>query len=443
MVSMDYVEKFLRKISLKQNDYVVVAVSGGPDSMALLNMLYQFQCQSPFHLVCAHVNHSKREESEDEAVFVKNYCEERNIIFEYLKIDDWGSKNFHDEAHHRRYNFFENIVNKYHARYLFTAHHGDDLMETILMRLTRGSTMYGYHGFSELEQRNEYYLARPLLHYSKNDLLNYVKKNNIPYVIDDSNTKDTYTRNRYRKVILPFLKKENPNVIEKFNEFSDILEEYESFVQKQARQCYNHIVHDECIEVTKYQQQDSLLRKKLLEQWLLHIYKERVSMLTKRHLQAIDKALCSIRPNTTIDLPDGYKLKRNYDKSRITHENFTNDSYDYVLVNEVVLPNGKKIEKISKSMETDNNICYLSSAELKLPLIVRSRRSGDIMEVKGLSGKKKIKDIFINEKIPVTERSMWPIVCDSDGTIVWLPGIKKSKFDKTKGKNYDIILKYH
>lgn len=443
MVSMDYVEKFLRNISLKQNDYVVVAVSGGPDSMALLNMLYQFQCQFPFHLVCAHVNHSKREESEDEAVFVKNYCEERNIIFEYFKIDDWGSKNFHDEAHHRRYNFFENIVNKYQARYLFTAHHGDDLMETILMRLTRGSTMYGYHGFSELEQRNEYYLARPLLHYSKNDLLNYVKKNNIPYVIDDSNTKDTYTRNRYRKVILPFLKKENPNVIEKFNEFSGILEEYESFVQKQVRQCYNHIVHDECIEVTKYQQQDSLLRKKVLEQWLLHIYKERVSMLTKRHLQAIDKALCSIRPNITIDLPDGYKLKRNYDKARITHENFTNDSYNYVLVNEVVLPNSKKIEKISKSIETDNNICYLSSAELKLPLIVRSRRSGDIMEVKGLSGKKKIKDIFINEKIPVTERSMWPIVCDSNGTIVWLPGIKKSKFDKTKGKNYDIILKYH
>lgn len=440
---MKNVETLLKEISLKEKDTIVVAVSGGPDSMALLHMLYQFQKKYPFTLVCAHVNHSKRKESEDEAIFVKKYCEERHILFEYLKIEDWGNKNFHDEAHHRRYEFFETVVKKYHASYLFTAHHGDDLMETILMRLTRGSTMHGYHAFSPLEKRKEYTLVRPLLHQSKEDLLAYVQKHQIPYVIDQTNMKDTYTRNRYRKVVLPFLKKENPNVIEKFNEFSSLLEEYELYVQKQVHEIYENIVHDCYIKVLEYQNQTSLIRKKILEQWLLDIYGEEVSALNQRHIDAIDNLLCSTKSNGTLDLPNHYHLYRNYDQAQITHENFTNDPYDYVLVDKVLLPNGKKIEKISESFETDNFICYLSTKEIQLPLYVRSRKRGDRMEVKGLSGTKKIKDIFIDEKIPISLRDTWPIVCDAKGKIVWLPGLKKSKFDKTKEKKYDIILKYH
>ncbi len=440
---MKNVETLLKEISLKEKDTIVVAVSGGPDSMALLHMLYQFQKKYPFTLVCAHVNHSKRKESEDEAIFVKKYCEERHILFEYLKIEDWGNKNFHDEAHHRRYEFFETVVRKYHASYLFTAHHGDDLMETILMRITRGSTMHGYRAFRPIEKRKDYTLVRPFLYQSKEDLLKYVHRYHIPYVIDESNTKDTYTRNRYRKVILPFLKKENPNVIEKFNEFSSLLEEYEQYIQKQVQEKYDTIVNDHSIHVSEYQKQDSLIRKKILEQWLLNLYQDDIVQLTKRHIEELDHLLCSNKPNATLDLPNHYHLYRNYAQAQISHENFTNDPYDYVLVDEVLLPNGKKIEKISESFETDNFICYLSTKEIQLPLFVRSRKRGDRMEVKGLSGTKKIKDIFIDEKIPIFLRDTWPIVCDAKGKIVWLPGLKKSKFDKTKEKKYDIILKYH
>ena len=290
---MKQAETFLKKLTLKEKDTVVVAVSGGPDSMALLHLLYQFRQTHPFTLVCAHVNHSKRKESEEEAIFVKNYCEERHILFEYLKVENWGNKNFHDEAHRRRYEFFEKVIKKYHASYLFTAHHGDDLMETILMRITRGSTMYGYRAFRPIEKRKDYTLVRPFLYQSKEDLLKYVHHYHIPYVIDESNTKDTYTRNRYRKVILPFLKKENPNVIEKFNEFSSLLDEYEQYVQKQVQEKYDTIVNDHSIYVSEYQKQDSLIRKKILEQWLLNLYQDDIVQLTKRHIEELDYLLCS------------------------------------------------------------------------------------------------------------------------------------------------------
>ena len=104
---------------------------------------------------------------------------------------------------------------------------------------------------------------------------------------------------------------------------------------------------------------------------------------------------------------------------------------------------GKNIEVVDKSNATDNFICRLSKDEIKLPLHVRSRREGDKMNVKGMIGSKKINDIFIDSKIPMQEREIWPVVVDSNENIVWLPGLKKSKFDKQKDENYDIILKYY
>ena len=108
----------------------------------------------------------------------------------------------------------------------------------------------------------------------------------------------------------------------------------------------------------------------------------------------------------------------------------------------ILLPNQHIIEKIDYTDDNSNNICRLDSKEITLPLIVRSRRVGDKIAVKGLNGSKKIKDIFIDKKMSISNRDLWPIVVDSRGEIVWIPGIKKSKFDKKKNDYYDIILKY-
>ena len=107
-----------------------------------------------------------------------------------------------------------------------------------------------------------------------------------------------------------------------------------------------------------------------------------------------------------------------------------------------MLSNGKKIEMVSSCDDNSNNIIRLNSEEIKLPIIVRNRRNGDKIKIKNLNGSKKIKDIFIDEKIDINDRDKWPIVCDSDGTILWVPGVKKSSFDKSINDRYDIILRY-
>ncbi len=207
---MDKIYDFLlNKIKLNQQDIIVVGVSAGPDSMALLYILNELRKKIGYKIVVAHVNHNVREESKEEAEFLRDYCEKNDIIFEMMIITKYGDDNFHNEARNIRYNYYEDLINKYQANYLMTGHHADDLMETILMRIVRGSTMRGYSGFSDLVDKGKYKIARPLISVTKKELEEFDKKNNIPYRIDKSNFKDKYTRNRYRKSVLPFLKDEH------------------------------------------------------------------------------------------------------------------------------------------------------------------------------------------------------------------------------------------
>ena len=143
-----------------------------------------------------------------------------------------------------------------------------------------------------------------------------------------------------------------------------------------------------------------------------------------------------------INLPNEVLARKNYNEFEFVREIDSIASYEIEFDNYVTLPNNKTIEKIEDTDDNSNNICRLNSSEVTLPLIVRTRKIGDKMAVKGLNGTKKIKDIFIDKKISLENRDTWPIVLDSKGNIVWIPGIKKSKFDKKKSDSYDIILKY-
>ena len=135
---MKEVREYLN-IILEKNTSVVVACSGGPDSMCLLNLVLEQREEKNLNIICAHVNHKMRIESEKEAEFVKEYCEKNKIIFEYMEITEYTEDNFHNQARIKRYDFFKEVLEKYQSKILLTAHHGDDLVETILMRIVRGS----------------------------------------------------------------------------------------------------------------------------------------------------------------------------------------------------------------------------------------------------------------------------------------------------------------
>lgn len=432
------------ELKITYGDTIVVAVSGGPDSMALLTLLLKLKRAIDIEIVCAHVNHNTGRNGQfEEQKFVEKYCRNNNIIFETMTIENYGDDNFHNEARTIRYNFFNELVKKYHAKYLMTAHHGDDLMETILMRIVRGSTLKGYSGFSKLVDMKHYKIVRPLIHLTKKEIEDYLKKNKIAYVIDSSNSKDVYTRNRFRKYILPEIKKEDKNVHHKFYKFSNTLLEYNNYIEKVVQEKIKEIYPDNILNIEKLKKEEYLIQMKIIFYMLESIYQDDLMLITDRHAEILYELIYSKKASAVMHLPNNFQAKKSYNNLVIIPKEVSSKEYEIELINYVNLPNGKNIEVINESKQTDNFICYLSSEEVKLPLHVRSRQDGDKMYVKGMVGRKKINDIFIDSKISVDERELWPIVVDSNETIVWLPGLKKSKFDKTKEQNYDIILKYY
>ncbi len=440
---MEEVYNFINKqLNLNEIDSIVIGVSGGPDSMALLYIMNQFKEKIGFKIICAHVNHNKRKESDDEQKKLEKYCNDNNIIFESIKIENWGDDNFHNEARTVRYNFFEEIVTMYSARYLMTAHQGDDLIETILMRIVRGSTLKGYSGFSRIVNKGNYILVRPLITVTKAELEDFDNRNNIWYAIDSSNNEDHYTRNRYRHNILPFLKKEDPNVHKKFLKYSTILLENSEYIENEANKYFNKVFNNGNLNIDKFTQLEKVLQNKIIYSILEKIYGDDLFVICDAHVELIFNLINSNRSNSIVHLPNNLIVIKSYNELVFTYDDEQTDEYEIEISNIVSLPNGKIIEKVSDSSDTSNNTIRLYSGDISFPLYVRNKRNGDKIEVKGMNGTKKISDIFTDEKIKTSDRNSWPVVLDSENNIIWLPGLKKSKFDKKISQEYDIILTY-
>ena len=151
----------------------------------------------------------------------------------------------------------------------------------------------------------------------------------------------------------------------------------------------------------------------------------------------------SDKANSIVHLPNNVKAIKTYDKISFNYDDVEDNDYEVEIDKIVNLPNGMNIEVLEKTDDTSNFVTRLSTNDIVFPLTVRTRKNGDKMDVKGMSGRKKVNDMFIDEKISMRERKLWPVVIDATGKIVWIPGLKKSKFDKNINEEYDIILKYY
>ena len=328
-------------------------------------------------IIVAHINHNVRKQSNTEELFLSNYCKDNNITFECMKITEYKENNFENEARKKRYKFYKEILTKYNSSYLFLAHHADDLMETIIMKITRGSNINGYAGIKKISYQDNYYIVRPFLDYTKQDILEYIKKYNITYYDDYTNNDITYTRNRIRHNIIPLLKKEDINIYKKFIKYSNTLNEYNDYNPK---------------------------------------------------------------PNITINMPNNIYVTKEYN-ILIFSNKYNIENYNIKFDKKASI-NNFTIEQIENTSLNGNDICRLNSNEIRLPLYIRNKKDGDYIELLGLNKKKKIKEIFIECKIPIRQRNNYPVLVDSKNNILWLPNLKKSKFNKKINEKYDIILKY-
>lgn len=421
---------------INHTDKIIVGVSGGEDSMCLLHLLINHLPKE--NIIVAHVNHNIRSESASDLEFVKKYSLKNDVKFESTVLPN--DKNYNEsELRNMRYDFFKSIMHKYKATYLLTAHHGDDLIETILMRLTRGSSLKGYAGIELLSIKDDYKILRPLLSVSKEQIKDYIKKNNINYVYDNTNDTDEYTRNRYRHHVIFFLKEENNKVHEKYLSFSKELLEYNELIdnlvikdiKKNGYPNYN---------LEGFAEKEPLLQRKIIEKILHYTYKDNINHLNKKHVSKILEIIT--KPgNSEIHLPLNKKLIKEYNNISIIENNNHNYIIDEIF-NNYYETEYYVLETLKNSLDKSNYTLKLLSTDLSLPLHIRTIKDGDKMAVKNLKGYKKVKQILIDSKIPKSKREHLIVMTDNNDKILWLPSVKKSEFDKSKEEKYDIIIKY-
>jgi tRNA(Ile)-lysidine synthase len=458
------VEKFytlIQKHQLFEKDStVIVGVSGGPDSLALLHLLSKIKVKWNLKLVAAHVDHMFRGvQSEEEMLFVLDFCREHQITCEAKQIDVTAYATKHNlssqvASRECRYDFFKEVLDKYESSSLALGHHGDDQIETILMRMVRGSTGKALAGIQLKRKFHNGYIIRPLLGYTKEHILTYCRDQQLMPRFDPSNEKTVYTRNRFRKYVLPFLKKENPLVHERFQYFSETLLEDETYLQVLTKEHMNTVLKRKEtsaveIDIDRFKSLPLPLQRRGIQLILNYLYGNIPTSLSSIHIESLLTLLSQDHPSGSLNYPGGLKVIKSYQNCLFTFEQDEVKKYcfDLEIPSVIILPNGYKItcELIKNdSIESIGNKSFLLNPKTLVgPLIVRTREQGDKIKLKGMNGRKKVKDIFIDEKVPLQSRYSWPIVEDGDGNILWLPGLKKSIFEAENGSVDEYVVLHY
>jgi tRNA(Ile)-lysidine synthetase-like protein len=398
---------------------IVVAVSGGPDSMVLFDVLFRLNN----NLIIAHVNHGKRDESVLEYQNLKKFALRKGVPFEGLTLSGHLEGNFHHEARVKRYDFFRAIASKYDATKIAIAHHLDDQVETILMRIVRGTGFHGYGGMKEIRQDRNISIIRPFLEVRKSDILAYAKERNLSYFVDESNQEDFYTRNRFRKHIIPLLRAENPRFDEKLLQLSEYIEYADELVEEhktsfmEKYSMYNHV------NLTAFNKLNRLVRIKVIQKMVNLASGNRVEVSYDQFQTIID--LCeSPKPNQLYDLGNDYYFMKEYDVIYVEKltptkniniqvdgpgEYFVSDQKSYIFT----------FEKINKDHRNFIELCYNDDM---FPLQIRHRQNGDRMSLE--MGTKKVKDILIDHKIPMSIRDHLFVIAKGQD-VLWIPGVRK------------------
>lgn len=270
--------KTIKKYNLIQNgDKIVVGLSGGPDSISLINVLNEIRNEETyelkFDLVAAHINHNIREEAKSDEDFVVKYCKEKNIEIHVLSIDinkkaKEEKKGTEEAGRNARYKFFEEILTKTKANKIATAHTANDNAETVLMNIIRGSGTSGLKGIRPIRENK---FIRPLIETTREEIEKYCDEYKLNPRIDKTNFENEYTRNKTRNMLIPFIREKfNPNIIITINRLSDIINEENEYLEKLTKQKYKEIVIEENIgkqivlDLKLFNKQDLVIKKRLI-----------------------------------------------------------------------------------------------------------------------------------------------------------------------------------
>ena len=413
---------------IEENDHLLLAISGGVDSMVLLHMINNLKEKLSLNLYIAHVDHQKRLSSKDDRDFVLKTAEELNIPCFVETLDNEIEGNFHDYAHNLRYEFFYDLAKKHDIDKIVLAHNANDNAETVLMRLTRGSSYEGYRGILEKLYYRDILIVRPLLNVSRNDIFVYQQVNLIAYREDPTNEMDDYTRNRFRHHILPLMEKENPKYLEKISQFSLYQQWGYELVDDISEKLLENIEVGESVSIpiNIIKAQRKIIQIEVIKKIVNRVTNNEVE-LTFQNLLDILSLIENEKPQLEFSIEKKIYVYKVYDKLEIKKQANKIDDFNVEIsdFSKTRLNNGYLLnitKKPDKNYGFIYKLCY-NNLDLVFPLTVRSRLNGDRIITE--SGTKKLKDIFINKKMSMAERNSLPIIVDKNGEIIFVPGIFK------------------
>ncbi len=405
---------------------VIAAVSGGPDSVVLLHILKKLAPAHNINLVAAHLNHQLRDEAGEEEEFVRALCQEWQIPF-YCKTLDVKKaaadqkKGIEEAARDCRYQYFNELKQEIQAHCVATAHHRDDQAETILLHLLRGSGIKGLRGILPVNG----YLVRPLLGVNRAAIEKYVEENSLSYCIDRSNYDLSFLRNRVRHELIPYLQKEfNPRIMDNLDMLGLIArEEYEAMEIET-----NKLM---AAAVLSYNEEQVVIDSRVFV--TLHpAFQRRIILSALGRLKG-DYGWSALDVQLIMDL---HQKPGSAKKIKLRKSIWVRKTYDHLIIGDrlekeidycypVITPGFISVKEtgdkfcfdymaMEECAKRSDDEMYLDYDKLAKEIFLRSRKAGDRISLPGMEGRKKIKDYFIDKKIPLLERSRIPLLASQD-----------------------------
>ena len=453
---------------LKEKDSVVVGVSGGPDSVALLYVLGALAARFSLKLGIAHLNHCLRgNDSDKEAAFVETLSDRLGLPCHIHKEDvhEYRNKNrlsLEEAARRLRYTFLNSVAETNRYNKIALGHHSDDNAELVLMNLFRGSGPLGLSGIPPVRDGK---IIRPLIKLSRSEIIDFLNLNGLKYVSDASNRDMRYLRNRVRHKLIPLLKTVyNPKISETLNRLSSIMHSEEAWIEEIIHPLFEKSVLDVqddriAFSISTLDRLHTAAQRRILRKAILKIKGD----LRRIRFVNIDAVLWLLEKGSMdgrLDLPDRIRVRRSGDVLLISRkkralrdlEVKSGHSKPFVFEYKIAKPESVFIKEIGAhfeftemSPETVPDFCcagqytgFFDKDTLSFPMVVRNYRSGDTFRPMGMDGTQKLKKFFIDKKVPRNERIKCPILL-SRNKIIWVVGHRADESAKMTPSTRNVL----
>lgn len=469
---MNLYKKFKRNIidiaGINKNEKLLLSVSGGPDSLVMFDLALSLREELEIDFAVFHLDHQLRAESETEAEMVKNICEDNEVDY-WIEKEDISKLNINRAgsieaiAREARFKYLSEIYFENKFAGVLTGHQANDQIETVLFNLFRGAGLEGLSGMNVISYYQKIFLIKPLLNIWREEIEAYCSEKGLNPNIDKSNFTLKYTRNRIRNELIPYLERHfNDSIKSTLFETINLISDDHKFINKIVDATLDKLIIESGeeyldLDIKELYNEDISIRRRIIRKSILKvkgnldgIYQKHINIL----IDAINNEVESDETGKDYHLPGELVCRVEYKVISFRTEDWYNYNSDYNKVindlGEYLLSDGNcfelkmfNINEIDWKKVSEDNIVFIDFDKINWPLLLRHRKDGDRFKPLNMDGSKKVKDFFIDEKVPKHIRDRIPILVDAEGRIIWIVGERIDDRFKITSKTQNILmLKY-